>query len=283
MKLPFGVTAASAVALVLLIASCSTYDPGYDHAAEQFSVESGLPSDLSVIPDSSVSARINDEGELQIITLGSSSNPLVITGLSSSGQTLQPVLSNNPDQPSTMDLQPTTSTVHELPGTVSSDDDITIAIEGYEEVTIVAGSTNLVVITPNDVDSVGNGSDNSGVTVQTGDIDPALGEPPAEEFGATGVGIDADGTVYLVTFGSSSNPTVIESASVDGSTISLESGPLHGPNTPATADFVPTTSSLPWPESPIPDGERTIILDRVEVLTVPESGGVGWISVEEPE
>ena len=88
----------------------------------------GTPEGVSVPADAGAGAgwAADREGELWVMTIGSSSNPLVATAATADGQTITVTLAMaDPGGPATNDLAPTTSYV-EVPAGVDVDSPVTV-------------------------------------------------------------------------------------------------------------------------------------------------------------
>lgn len=132
-----------AVLAALLVASCAS-DPAETDVGEGAVVEQGatverdMPAWVEVSLSSPSGAGVDEDGNLVIVTMGSSTNPLVLTSISVEGQTITAAIENDPDKPATMDLVPTTSSIP-LPKTVSTDEPITVDLGDWGPVVIEPG------------------------------------------------------------------------------------------------------------------------------------------------
>lgn len=87
-------------------ASASTSAPKPMRTPEPFR---GLPEGAGRDIQSPAGVVIGDDGLIQVVTFGSSSNPAIVRGATAEGQTVTVDVRNVPDRPATMDFQPTTS------------------------------------------------------------------------------------------------------------------------------------------------------------------------------
>lgn len=134
-----------ACAVVLfLVAACGTDDGGESDtdamtvstpSADGVTVARDAPDWVEPTMDAQGGAGVDDEGNAVVVTLGSSTNPHVVSEFSAEGQIITVTVANDPDAPSTMDLVPTTSTFP-LPDGVAVDEPITIVITDAGEVEV---------------------------------------------------------------------------------------------------------------------------------------------------
>lgn len=80
----------------------------------------------------------------------------------------------------------------------------------------------------------------------------------ASRDGSVGVGIDPDGNLVVVHFGSSSNPYRVTEATLEGNEVDLDLE--NETNKPSTMDLVPTTSTVTF-EGGLPRGMVQVELD----------------------
>lgn len=88
---------------------------------------------------------------------------------------------------------------------------------------------------------------------------------------------DTPGVLWVVTYGSSSNPAIAREAKADGQTVTLTVE--ADPNKPATMDYVPTTSSIALPDSVSLTEPVTIELGQwgsVELADPSTAGSAVW-------
>lgn len=104
---------------------------------------------------------------------------------------------------------------------------------------------------------------------------PAGVEPATD--GGVGVGVTTDGTLQIITFGSSSNPMVVTEATLEGTEIEVELG--NDTNKPSTMDFVPTTSTVTF-EGGLAEGKQfKVDIDDVGEITVGSNRElISWIA-----
>jgi hypothetical protein len=110
---------------------------------------------------------------------------------------------------------------------------------------------------------------------------PTRGLPPgvagvgANPTGLPGAGLTSDGRLWVVTYGSSSNPLTVAQVDAQGQTVTVYLTQRDGP---ARSDLVPTTTTLDLPEGVDPDRAVTVDLPgfgSVE-LDPPTPGRVVW-------
>ncbi|GHS89910.1 hypothetical protein AGMMS50218_17140 [Actinomycetota bacterium] len=112
----------------------------------------------------------------------------------------------------------------------------------------------------------------------------SLGLPDgiSENVAATaGAGLAAtDGPLWVVTYGSSTNPLVAGDVSADGQTVTVEL--TNDPDAPATADLVPTTSFVDLPDDVAADEPIDVVLGDLGTVTVDPAdvGSVVWLDAE---
>lgn len=95
---------------------------------------------------------------------------------------------------------------------------------------------------------------------------------------AAGAGWTEDGTgLWVVTFGSSTNPTVATLASADASTITLALAPV-APGGPGTMDYVPTTTVLDAPPGLDGSAPVQVVLGEVGSVEVTDVQTPGWVT-----
>ena len=121
-------------------------------------------------------------------------------------------------------------------------------------------------------DDAAAGSLPDGVTVGL----PEGVEPPAEASGGAGLGADG-ATLWVVTFGSSTNPTVATVESADSSTVTVALNPVD-PDGPATADYVPTTTVLDLPDGLDTAAPIQVVLAGTGTVEVDGVDTPGWVT-----
>lgn len=107
---------------------------------------------------------------------------------------------------------------------------------------------------------------------------PSVGLPDgtAENPASTaGAGISPDGKLWVVTFGSSTNPLAVTNISADGQTVTLA---LAAEDRPATMDLVPSTSTIALPAGVDPKQTITVVLgDKGSVTLPPSHTRIAWL------
>ncbi len=99
--------------------------------------------------------------------------------------------------------------------------------------------------------------------------------------GTAGAGLSAaDGPLWVITYGSSTNPLVAGDVSADGQTVTVEL--TNDEDAPATADLVPTTSLVDLPDGVSTDEPIDVVLgDLGTVLVDPaDVGTVVWLDAQ---
>ena len=145
----------------------------------------------------------------------------------------------------------------------SSDDSSTPAAS--DEATTIA-STGMP-----DTDDASAGSLPAGVTVSL----PEGVEAPAEA--SAGAGLGADGTtLWVVTYGSSTNPTVATLESAESGTVTVSLAPVD-PDAPATMDYVPTTTVLELPDGLDSEAPFQVVLGELGSVEVDGVETPGWL------
>lgn len=115
---------------------------------------------------------------------------------------------------------------------------------------------------------------------ETGDWNFVAGMPDGvmmpDGFPSAGVGWAEDGTLWVVLFGSSSNPTIVKEVTADGQALDLSIEAVD-PGAMATADFVPTTSYVEVPDTVDRAAPVEITLEGIGTVTV-TADTPGWIA-----
>lgn len=102
----------------------------------------------------------------------------------------------------------------------------------------------------------------------------------APQDASAGAGWTEDGAgLWVVTFGSSTNPTVATLESADAGTVTLALAPVV-PDGPGTMDYVPTTTVLDLPEEVDTSGTVEVVLGELGSVEVTEAGSPAWIIPE---
>lgn len=146
----------AAVAAALLLVGCSSESDQSPSANEETSSAStdtasdapviGLPDGVTENAAGTAGAGLSPDGQLWIVTYGSSTNPLAVKDISSEGQTVTIGLATG-DGPATMDMVASTSTV-ELPTSIKTDTPITVVLTELGSVTIDPSAHGTVVWLP---------------------------------------------------------------------------------------------------------------------------------------
>lgn len=97
----------------------------------------GLPEGAGVGVQSPAGVVVGEDGLIQVVTFGSSSNPAIVRGATVTGQTVTVDVSNVPDRPATMDFQPTTSAFF-LPDGVDPEQPVTFVLGELGTATVEA-------------------------------------------------------------------------------------------------------------------------------------------------
>ena len=120
-------------------------------------------------------------------------------------------------------------------------------------------------------DEASAGSLPDGVTVSL----PEGVEAPAEA--SAGAGLGADGTtLWVVTYGSSTNPTVATVESAASGTVTVSLAPVD-PDAPATMDYVPTTTVLELPDGLDTEAPFQVVLGELGSVEVDGVETPGWL------
>ena len=95
---------------------------------------------------------------------------------------------------------------------------------------------------------------------------------------AAGAGWTEDGTgLWVVTFGSSTNPTVATLESADASTITLALTPVV-PGGPGTMDYVPTTTVLDAPPGVDASAPVEVVLGDLGSVELADGQAPAWVT-----
>lgn len=106
---------------------------------------------------------------------------------------------------------------------------------------------------------------------------PTMGLPEGVDNNAAataGAGISPDGKLWIVTYGSSTNPLAVTDVSADGQTVTVG---LAQADRPATMDLVPSTSTVALPAGVDPKKPLTVVLGKLGTLEYVASGQVRWL------
>lgn len=95
----------------------------------------GLPAGAEESLDSPAGVVVGKDGEIHVVTYGSSTNPAVVRQVSAEGQKVTVQVSAAEGKPATMDYVPTTSTFP-LPEGVDAGDPITFELSDFGSVTL---------------------------------------------------------------------------------------------------------------------------------------------------
>lgn len=92
---------------------------------------------------------------------------------------------------------------------------------------------------------------------------------------------DEPGTIWVVTYGSSSNPAVVRQVTAEDQQVTVQVSAEDGK--PATMDYVPTTSTLTLPEGVSLEQPITFTLGDFGTVTLPstEPGTAAWVTPQE--
>ena len=125
--------------LALALAACGS--SGDDSAGSGSSASAtpapsrGVPAGVEETLDSPAGVAVGKEGQIHVITYGSSTNPAVVHQVSAEGQKVVVQVSPDEGRPATMDYVPTTSTF-ELPGNVDADEPVTFVLGAFGSVVL---------------------------------------------------------------------------------------------------------------------------------------------------
>lgn len=100
-------------------------------------------------------------------------------------------------------------------------------------------------------------------------------EAPAAASGGAGLGADGT-TLWVVTFGSSTNPTVATVESAESGTVTVSLAAVD-PDAPATADYVPTTTVLDLPAELDTSAPFQVVLGELGSVEVDGVDTPGWL------
>ena len=120
-------------------------------------------------------------------------------------------------------------------------------------------------------DDASAGSLPDGVTVSL----PDGVEAPSGASGGAGLGDDGT-TLWVVTYGSSTNPTVATVESAESGTVTVSLAAVD-PDAPATADYVPTTTVLDLPDELDTTAPFEVVLGELGSVEVDGAEPPGWL------
>lgn len=111
---------------------------------------------------------------------------------------------------------------------------------------------------------------------------PTMGLPKGVDNNASataGAGLSPDGKLWVVTYGSSTNPLAVTDVSASGQTVAVE---LAQADRPATMDLVPSTSTLDLPDGVDPKQPITVVLGKLGSLDLGMAapGYVTWLPAQ---
>ena len=99
----------------------------------------------------------------------------------------------------------------------------------------------------------------------------------APQDASAGAGWTEDGAgLWVVTFGSSTNPTVATLESADAGTVTLALAPVV-PDGPGTMDYVPTTTVLDLPKEVDTGAPVEVVLGELGSVMVTGPGAPAWV------
>lgn len=115
----------------------------------------------------------------------------------------------------------------------------------------------------------------------SGSTDYVRGTPegvsvPADASGGAGWATDRDGEMWVLTYGSSSNPLVATKATADGQTVIIALGDAK-PGGPATDDLAPTTSYITVPDGVDSDSPVTVVIGDLGTAEILSPSQPGWL------
>ncbi|SDD37964.1 hypothetical protein SAMN05216410_3209 [Sanguibacter gelidistatuariae] len=99
---------------------------------------------------------------------------------------------------------------------------------------------------------------------------------PADTAAGAGWAKDRKGEIWVLTYGSSTNPRIAVSATADGQTVTVVIAEAY-PGKPATADFVPSTSYVAVPESVDSETPVTVVLGDLGTAEIKDLARPGWV------
>lgn len=103
-------------------------------------------------------------------------------------------------------------------------------------------------------------------------------EAPEGVSGGVGWAHVASGSLWVVTYGSSTNPQVATAVTVDGQHVSISLGEAV-PGADSTADIVPTTSYVELPAEVDTAAPVTVTLGDLGATELASVDAVGWVTV----
>lgn len=134
-----------ALVVMFLVAACGSDDGSEGDSgavpkavtptASGVTVARDVPSWIEATMDAQAGAGVDEDENVVVVTLGSSTNPHVVSEIFVDGQTITVTVANDEDAPATMDLVPTTSTFA-LPTGVAADQAITIVVGDHGAVEV---------------------------------------------------------------------------------------------------------------------------------------------------
>lgn len=109
----------------------------------------------------------------------------------------------------------------------------------------------------------------------TSGLPPGVDGTEANPASLPGAGLTTDGRLWVVTFGSGSNPLTVAQVDADRQTVTVHLTQRDGP---ATADLVPTTTTLELPDGVDPGQPVTVDLPGFGTVELdpPTPGRVVW-------
>ena len=113
-------------------------------------------------------------------------------------------------------------------------------------------------------------------------LPPGVSEQTPDTPGGAGWS-ETGNELYVVTFGSSSCPSVANEITVDGTTLTVKLIETGG--AVCTADYSPTTSTVPVPGGIDTAVSQVITIGELGEVTVPPVTGavtVGWLPLQNP-
>lgn len=131
----------AALTVSLGLSACSSSP---DNSANQpkevegsFSFELGLPEGVTQDKSASIGAGVDSDGNLVVVSVGSSSNPLRVTEATLEGHEIELDIDSEEGKPATMDLVPTTSTVV-FPGGLPTSGTLRVELDDFGTVSVEA-------------------------------------------------------------------------------------------------------------------------------------------------
>jgi hypothetical protein len=126
------------------------------------------------------------------------------------------------------------------------------------------------------------GPETSTASAPVATAEPFRGLPEGAGRGVespAGVVAGEDGLMYVVSYGSSSNPAIVRGVIAEGQELTVDVSAVE--NRPATMDFVPTTSSFVLPDGVDAGSPITVVLGELGTVTLDSAapGVEAWVEI----